>query len=303
MFTPILSEQPCYIAGAFNSQARALNVKDRKVRQNACFIASIARFTKKQGATCFASPETILQIFNENSAKYGLKPISRSTLFIIQKRCFDGRLLSYDRDYSQIKCRHFRKIILNIAQITMVFPHVMKLAAKRAHGFLMRKLDSHRNKAKSHKKINKIKNLDVSDSNDNRTITTKRSKDLKYKNKVPDANFFKKRFQQDCDLAYQLQNHARSGSISASGAKKLISLHRHHGVQLDSRFYSFLLARIINNNVIKPTKKRNNLEIKRVSTSQSNKVQLPAYELDHGSMQAGIELRHRIQMRIKHGKA
>lgn len=300
MTVSVISNEPYYLAGAFRSLARSMLNLNNNERQDACFIASIASFIKKQNAVCFASPETILATYNTHAAKYDLKPIKRSSFFIIQARCISSGVIVPTSDYSRLKARTFRKFSLDYDLICNRFSSVAKLAYSRARANLVRKMDSHHKQLK--KVSNNLKNnsLDGDLCSEKWTITTKRSKDLINKNKVPDGKFYKSRFKEDADLAYGLQNNARAGTISASAAKLLIKLHEKYDVHLAKPFRSFLVSRFIN--VIPPKAMPSPISSPAprkptVATVIIN-TPMPAHITDSNAINLGVQLRQRVQQRV-----
>lgn len=265
-----LTECPNYLAGAFFSQSHNLvSSQQRAQKQETCFLATIATFIKKSGATCFASPETILATYNKHAHKFDLKPIGRSTLFTIQSRVIKSGLITNVLVHDQQKGRNWRKFSLNIPAIAERFHSVAKLAYHRANSLLNRVLDSNRSQKNTTKESSRGAGSHVMAHSEKWTRKTNQSKDLSNKNKTPGSAFFKTRFKEDCDLAYQLQEQARAGSIQASGAKKLISLHYRHGVMLAPTFKAYLTQVILNAPKQQATESR----------SQATEAQLSAQRL------------------------
>ncbi|HIF9321641.1 hypothetical protein ACWU37_21035 (plasmid) [Photobacterium damselae subsp. damselae] len=250
MLNPI-NLSPQYVFGAFCSRAASFKTYDQKTKQDICLLASISSFIKSMGSECFAAPDTILSVYNANCNKFDLKPIKRSTLFTIQSRLLFTGYIERTSLFDGHKGRKFRRFSINTSMIQSSFPSVFNLAFKRASAFINRVLDSNQKKKDRKEKQSKNIKLGNNANNNNWTIRTKnKSKDLsknkKERTKTPNGAFFKSRFKSDCDLAYKLQNAARNGSISAGGAKKLISLFKKHGVYMSPVFLKFLQYRIFN---------------------------------------------------------
>lgn len=257
----VLAAHPKYISGAICSQAgnlsKKLSTKDLKV---ACFTAAIAKYIKIANSVCFASPETLLVTYNSLAPKFSLSPISRSTLFSIQALAISTGIIDRVSRYENSTGRTQRFFTINVQSFAAMFPAAFKKALRHAKQLLQRTLDYGRYLVDKSKKKLKNKELIYLSTGDGWTIRENiGSKDLKNKNKhtgnKPDATFFKSRFKEDCDRAYQLQEAARSGSITASGAKALIGLHIKHGVHIDSGFKRFLNFRILS--APKATKRKN----------------------------------------------
>lgn len=243
-----IEAEPAYLAGAFFSQSHNLAPSmSRRQLQETCFLASVASFIKKQGATCYASPETLLSTYNKHACKFGLKTIGRTTLFAIQARVMEMGLVKNTIEHDVKKGRNWRKFAIDFKLVLGLFSSVFSQAYHRAKACLNRKLNCNRSQESTTKESNNDAGSSISGDKGNWTRATKESKDLKrHKNKKPTGAFFKKRFGKDCDTVYQLQEQARNGSISASGAKLLIGLHHKYSVNLAPAFKAFLNFRIFN---------------------------------------------------------
>lgn len=305
---------PHYIFGAFKSRAKNYSSFDNRTRQNVCLLATISHFTLKCGSTCFAATATILNQFNSICSSFGVKEISRSTLFTIQKRLSNLNYIIVESEYDNAKGKHNRKIALNMETIEYSFTDVFNLAVSRATAFLNRILDSNRIKKEVTEKGSNNNNLGNNGKTQNWTrITNTISKDIiknkKDRTKTPNGAFYTSRFKRDADQAYQLEQSARNGSISAGGAKKLISLHTKHNVFLKPSFLKFLQYRIFNF-VVKPQKPAS--EFKSTNTSKHTPIskKRPAQpveaqetprpnHMNNETLSKGNEIRDRIRAKIK----
>lgn len=236
-----LNQNPFYVSGAFFSQANNLSFKgERATLQDTCFIATVASFIKKQDATCYASSNTLLNAFNRHAKKFGIPEIKRSTFFAIQSRVLKSGLVMNLLSHDVERAKNWRKFTLNTERLVSIYQSVYNLAMKRIDAFKTRSLDSCGSQENTTKESSNDAGSSKIKKSQNWTRITKESKDLENKNKTPDCVFFKSRFKEDCDLAYQLQNQARAGKILASGAKKLIQLHNKHQVPLGPTFEAYL---------------------------------------------------------------
>ncbi|UTM60472.1 hypothetical protein L4174_023690 (plasmid) [Photobacterium sp. CCB-ST2H9] len=297
----VLEAAPVYIAGGFFSQARNLQSLTTSERQNACYIATISSFIKKHGAACFAAPVTLISTFNTHCPKFGLNIIGRSTFFTIQRRVLDSGLVTVDANYLHHQARSIRKFSLNIELLISTFSAVARTAISRAKAYLQRQLDSHRHSALSQDGTSNDAASDSDPTHRNWTIRSKGSKDLKNKYKTPDGAFYKNRFREDCDTAYQLQNSARNGAITAAGAKKLIQLHEKHGVFMATTFRNFLVYVIVKTS----SDARRTASIRRMRQREARQyggmpieLPLPSYLQDQAARSAGEVMRRKARSRI-----
>ena len=308
-----LAAAPSYLFGSFKSRAKEYTTESTAVRQNLCFLTVISSHLKIADSKCFAAPKTLLNEFNELTTTFNLKSISRSTFFTIQSRLQRISLINVISEFDNHKGHHNRDITLNIEQISYAFKDVINLAASRAVAFLNRKLDCARYKTKTTDNNNNNSNLAKNSNHKNWTIITNTiSKDIKNKKdrtKTPTGAFYTSRFKRDADQAYQLEQAARNGSISAGGAKKLISLHTKHNVFIKPAFLKFLQYRIFNF-VVKPQKQRDEVKqanqynrkptIKKAAKNRCEPQVAPRpTHMTDETLQQGINLRDRIKNKIK----
>ncbi|MCG3884168.1 hypothetical protein I3271_05660 [Photobacterium leiognathi] len=309
---------PNYMFGAFKSRANHYSRFDYKTRQNVCLLTAISHFTKKSGSKCYASVSTILSKFNSICTSFNLNEIRRSTLFTIQKRLSTLGYISIEAEFENSKGKHNRNIELVMTAIEYSFTDVFNLAVRRATSFLNRILDSNRFKSENADKASNDKALGQSGNGKNWTrITNNKSKDLnknkKERTKTPSGAFYTSRFKKDADQAYQLEQAARNGSISAGGAKKLISLHTKHNVFVKPSFLKFLQYRIFNF-AVKPSEARSKVKgynacnhkfsTKKASqqAAQLQSAARPAH-MNNETLSKGNSIRDRIRAKIQAANA
>lgn len=243
-----LTLNPRYINSAFRSQARNLLTAPRKQRESACLLQAISKHIIKHGNDCFASTARLLDLYNQYTSNYSIKAIQKRTLATRLNELESRGLISRSIYFNKATSQSRRFISINLPALKQAFAGVFNYAMKYANAFVKRQeLHSGRpsvenngqarqNKAPS--KIEKSKNCTLR-SND-------QSKDIKIKGRRPSDSFYLKFFKHDADKVKSLQESARQGKISASGAKALIQLHQKWACELHSGFKRFLLSVVLN---------------------------------------------------------
>ena len=239
--TDALSIYPYFLRGAFASQAYNINKsKDLQHKKIACYVAAVSAYIKRQQAKCFCSYDTLLSQYNDLAAQFGLKNIKRSTFALIQQLAIGiGIVSKSNSEFCRTTGKKYRQLVIDHTILAQLFPAVAKLANLRAQQLQHRKKsDCNRDDDQNHAKALQHIASRLVDQSKNRTIITKQSNDLIYKNKrIPDATFYKQKFGEDADAAYQLQKLARDGAIKPAAAKKLLALHHRHQVPCGIKKY------------------------------------------------------------------
>ncbi|WP_102719914.1 hypothetical protein [Vibrio parahaemolyticus] len=237
-------EHPYYMYGAFKSQAsNIVKYQPKTTLKLACYTASVANFIKSQDARCFCSLDKLLSTYNSLAPLFNLKQIKKSTFCSIQQTALDSGLVKRETiEHSKTAGRNYRLLSIDIVQLSKQFPSIFALASRRATQRHNRKLESNGDSVNNNDKPSYDKASQDNVRGKIWTITTKRSKDQNNKNKtLLSSDFYKKRFGIDATEAKSLQESARTNSISAPGALKLIKLHAKHSVNLAESFRKYLL--------------------------------------------------------------
>lgn len=239
-----LELNPRFLKSGFRTQARNISISQPlKVRQMACLMQVISDHTLKHGHACFAFTGRLLAMYNKVSATYQIKPISTRTLTNRLKDAENLGLISRDYAHNHETGQTRRLVSVILDGVKSVFPGVFNYAANCAKKYHARHtLPSSRSDLDNSTEACSEKGFQASENTKNCAL--KGSKDLskesdKY-NGTPSDSFFLKFFTKDADNAKSLQQSARQGRITASGAKKLIAIHAKHGVDLAQSFRRYL---------------------------------------------------------------
>ena len=314
----VIQLEPRFLSGACMSRANSYAHADKSIRQNICLLSVISSHVKMIGSKCFAATATLIEEFNSACSKFHLKTISRSTFFTIQSRLIAQNLINVELNHNIKKGKHDRKISVVPRTLKTKFNDIFQLAYQRSNALINRKLDSARSQGDNHdKRSNGAASEQIVKSKNWTIRTNNKSKDLKEKkerSKTPHSDFYVSRFKSDADLAYQLEQAARNGSISGSGAKKLIALRAKHNVHVPKQFLKFLQYRIFNysskpktsSNSLKSTTGRSSLSEHNRNGLSPTQAQAPLEQqkparsnlMTNELIQQGKNLRDRIKSKI-----
>jgi hypothetical protein len=227
-----------YVEAAFSSRAKSL-AKSRQPaqRQEACMLQVIASHIKFADRSCFAKPAVVLAEFNAIAPNFGIKTIAISTANTIIKRLIDAGLLT--RTHSHIKATNQRRryLRINLDGLKSCFKAVYNLASSHAKALFRRgELAQDLQEPKAHPKASDSKASRQNQSSQNWRIKSE-EKPIGFKTdiRLSPEKFCQKYFGSDWRLAYQLQDQAHKGAITANGARRLIALHNEYSVRLGNR--------------------------------------------------------------------
>lgn len=243
---------PRYISSGFGSQASNIRkYEPLSVRKIACFMKTVASFIRKHNSGCYASTETLLDEYNKNSSKYGVKPIAKRTLGNLQAKAEDLGLIQVSTVFDKKKGIKRRLINFVFTGIEKGFKAVYKWALKAANNFCgIGDLHDGGSTCEEPQEIRDYKASQQIQDEQNYTTRSKiLSNDRKNKNngsrRLSYDDFLIKYFGADANEVKSLQQSARysqhsENPITASGAKRLIELHNQHGYPLAPSFAKFL---------------------------------------------------------------
>ncbi len=243
---------PRYISAGFGSQASNIRkYEPLSVRKMACFMKTVASFIRKYNSGCYASTDTLLNEYNLNSSKFGVKTISKRTIGNLQAKAKSQGLVEISTFYDKKKGIKRRLINFVLSGIEQGFKAVYKWALKAANNFCGIG-DLHDGGIACENPHEARKNKASQQIKEEKKCTTRSkilSKDKRNKNnglrRLSYDDFLIKYFGADADEVKSLQQAARNSKhsekpITSSGAKRLIELHNKHGYPLAPRFLKFL---------------------------------------------------------------
>lgn len=243
---------PRYISSGFGSQASNIRkYEPLSVRKIACFMKTVASFIRKHNAGCYASTDTLLDEYNKNSPKYGVKTISKRTIGNLQAKAEELGLIQVSTIFDRKKGIKRRLMNFEFSGIEKSFKAVYKWALKAANNFCgMGDLHDGGSTCEEPQELRDCKASQQIQDEQNYTTRSKiLSNDKGNKNngsrRLSYDSFLIKYFGADADEVKSLQQAARNSQhsenpITASGAKRLIELHNQHGYPLAPSFAKFL---------------------------------------------------------------
>jgi hypothetical protein len=291
-----LELNPRYLKSGFKTQARNISAnQSEKMRQLACLMQVISEHILQHGNACFAFTGRLLSMYNKASTSYNTKPISERTLTNRFKAAEQLGLISrnYHHNHETGQTRRLVSIVLDGVQ--SVFPGVFNYAA----GYAMKHHTRHtlpigRSDLDDSPESSAHKGSQQPESKPDcrleRSKISLEREENKY-NGTPSDSFYVKHFKQDANDAKTLQQSARKGLITASGAKKLIAIHAKHGFELAKSFKRYLNSVIAKAH--SETKRIAKLEQRVFGGSANEAMQQAnqqALELSADNIEKGIEI-------------
>ncbi|CAH0543138.1 hypothetical protein [Vibrio marisflavi] len=236
---------PDFINSGFRTQAKNITLTlPANMRKVACMMQSISQHILKYGATCFASSHRLLSIYNKHASNFGVKLIKERTLYNILNHVQSLKLISRTTRGNQATGQTLRDVTIQVSELKNVFSGVYNYALSCA-----KKRINRQNLQSGRSSVNKCSNPSNNKGQEAETdqkICSRRSNDLSRERKnitnkgIPSFSFYKKFFKQDAETVQSLQQAARNGNISGSGAKLLIGLHNKWGYELKKSFRKYL---------------------------------------------------------------
>lgn len=248
----ILKFCPATLSGAFASQAKNLTKATVKIKRIACYLEVIAAHYFNEISSCYRNAQSLNKMFNDRAEKYGIKEVKKTTFNEIQNSAIEAGLAIKPKNlisFDLLKMKKTRTIILNFDAIAATFPSVFNTAIRYAYpSFLSRFRSIVGKQSKNNAEASNSKGLQEHQEQEKRSKSlNKRSLN---KNKGVCQKFYSSYFKEDAREVQSLQEQANNAKqyeaqyrhIHFSGykAKRLINLHKKHGVKLGESFLKFL---------------------------------------------------------------
>jgi hypothetical protein len=238
---------PRYIKSGFGSQsANIKKYQPLEFRKLACYMRTVSQHILKHGHNCFASSETLLKEYNDNTARYGVPTISKRTIGNLQVRAEKQDLIRVSTTFDKKHGVKRRIIKFNLVGIKKHFKAVYNFALNAARNFCG-KGDLHLggSSCEEPRELREYKVSQQSEDEQNyRTRSKILSNDRNIKNngsrRLAYDDFLIKYFGGYADEVKSLQEAARNRTLKASGAKRLIELHNRKGYPVAPKFKKYL---------------------------------------------------------------